>query len=349
LKLLLLLAFWSAQGEFIKLEPVDESIPDTNRVALMGRGEFLAASTNSLYHWTRDGHLLRKISFPGWLVTSFLYDGTYYLICGYNTETRTFRSRLLDSNGNELGFLDGADQVSRYFLKVGGEWLGTRQIITDLLYENPFPFLLQKVEYSFEDGQYNLRKFGYFGKLRPIHKASNFNFRLMWAAKKDGIYYVVNQMEPLVFIYNEENREAERQDGTRVFTDTPSIHLSLKEYVPRPEKGFSLKKPMPSSEAFKLKIQFRFSWSRITWFQEFGKGFVIGYGIPNCSKGKCNSPLLGIQLLDKNMKPIGKHIKMAGDMLGANEGKLYVFQANREKHENGSFGGMKPIVRVITP
>ena len=305
----------------IELEPASTKVVT---LKVVGRTDFIGASHKRLFHWSADGSL--KLSFnlqDNTYVNDLYYDGAYYWIsCHSGGPLFTL---VFNKQGQLLDKLEGEDKSFRFFLPLKDELLAVTHSSSERLYQNPYFYQLQKVDFSYEENSFHVRTFDSFAKIRQKQRDYGFSFKGVFLAKRDKSYLVMFELEPNVLIYNAENIAKERRDGTQHPTDVEEIKLDLPEYVPPPEKFYRVKPPMSKKKFLELRARWLYSWSRITGFQNFRNGFLVAYGIPVCSEGECVH-ILGIQVLDRDLKTMGKLIKVEGNFFGVHQEEVFAFQ-----------------------
>ena len=344
--MLILVYMLSFFGEKILLEPVAEESLKVDKTSVNGGGEFFAASSRSLYHWDRDGNLVMKVGgkeYGDIYLSTYFFDGEYYWLCLFRPTEREYVSHIFDTDGNLVSENVGPEYYLRFFRSVDDKLFGSKSITEEVLYQEPYLFLANEIDYSIKDGNLDVQFGKGFFKVKQQQKDFNYNYKLIWIAKRNGRYLVLNQVEPRVYIYDEDAIGLELAQGFKIPSEIKYHSLDLDRYVKPPAKSYVLKKPVPASTYRKMKMQWYLSWSRFLWFGAYQDGFVVAYEIPDCDSQGCQETKLGVQKLDAQFKAVGPLIESTGLMMGVYDSAIHIFEHNYSELDE-SATSMSPVV-----
>ena len=334
----------------IQLHPVQqEDFPITIQVEMSGDKGFFVATATRLYHWDLSGRSVKKIGVdgPGFShITSYYFDGEYYWLSGSLVKPNTLGSVLFGKDGKYLSHSEGPASYVRFFRPVGDRLFGQPALNEEITTEQPFFFMAREISYEIVDDRLNFEFSPGFCKVSPRLQKLVYNFKRVWLVERDGTYYVTNEVDPVIYIYDNEMIETEMKEGPKAPGKAKSHKLALERFITG-EKIFALSKPVPTREIYRLQWNWFCSWSRIIGFSAYKSGFLIGYDIPDCDEeGDCRS-LLGIQTLDNNFRNRGEPLITEGFLAGTFKGKVYILQPNFDEAGYLKARGMAPTVSVL--
>jgi hypothetical protein len=298
----------------VALTPIElEQQPQLKRVSASDYG-ILGATDTTLYHWNLQGNLLAVIRPEGATrIWSFVkHDGYYWVSFFRGRETL---SRIYSADGElvseDLPFQNYFNQVDgRLF--TGPEsnllkrraysyfWLVHEQVLDGISHVTPKPTSL------------------FFGKINEKMVAYRFDFKRVWPARHGKGFVLVNQLEPKVYLYNEQTIINEFRDGPRVPTQAPFVSIEMPDtYLEPPATPFKLDKVVTARERDELWLRWRKGVSLITWFGNYRKGYLISFLLPGKESG--------LVFLSQSFKTFSAGFYTRGYVVGVNRNNILVF------------------------
>lgn len=319
----LILVFQNIELESVGLkEPLHYSL-------VTATGRIAGATRQQAFLWDSDGRRLLTLG-KDTLGMDGLYsiylDSSHVLVCGFEQVSSTIKPKtmVLNHDGRPLFISTEGKHNFRHFQWVNNALLGTPQNLNDLIYEQPFYFQAQSLEIDPETHQ--LQKTHHdFAKITQRQTQLIYNYRTIWVTRSDDIYYVANQLEAKIYIYDQKAVQQEQRDGPKEPTTVPSKDIQLKAFVPAPAEPFSINKPIHRSEYFKRRYDWYTSFSLIGWFSKHGDGYIVTYTVPK-TEG------FYLQKLDSQFHAIaGPHL-IANNIIGRHDDQLYMLESKPEKN-----------------
>jgi len=307
-----------ALGE-LQLERFSGRLLLSREISIVGRGEYLAATQSTVYHWDSSGRLILEIPAPDQSIfLSAWFNGRYYWVC----TSRPYQSLFYDTDGNLRHTLTGSDNTYEFFEYVDNQLFGVVSWSMDLIYEQPYMYQLQKIDLGLEGDKPVIRAYGDFAKIRRRQREMLFNFRNLFLVRRGDTYLLMNEVEDRILLFDKENLAREHRDGTRIPTEVDSVRVPLEGYVPPPRELFRVGKPMPTDQALQRRLDWLRSFSKIALLAAYDEGFVVSYTIPVCEGGNCKVET-GVQRLDHELRPVGSYIHLKGRTVGVHGNKFY--------------------------
>ena len=294
------------------------------KVWLERDGTFLAASHYHIWHWDTAGRLINRMGgkgegpgeFQG--VGEVIWNGDYY----WAIDNQRLISTIFDAEGRYLTrkpiyyrqFVRLEDQI--FALDVGKFAVGVSE----------YPPLLQEINYRIKDGELEVEHTGFnFKKVTPKQVRLNFNFKLLWAVREADRYLVVDQLEPIMRIYDPATRKREREIGNNQPFEPNFMPMELKSWEDPPD---SWTQQGGTARDFRQWWQ---SWSRINYFGKAGDDYVVAYEIPN--EEDPESSLQAVQRIAKDGHAIGEPLIIQGYCMGSRDNKVYMFHENEDSEK----------------
>lgn len=326
ISLLMLAAFFAEPIHEVKLDNLGMylSALDYGNVIREKDHTFLAVTPYHIWHWDKDGKLINRIGGKGegpgefQLLSQVTWNGQYY----WAIDGQNLTSTIFDGEGH---FLSKKNLYFRQFVRTDQQLFVVDYSKYDPETE-PYPPTIQEIRYHIDNGQLSVEETGLkFKKVSPVQTALSLNFKLVWVVREKDTYLVVDQLEPLIRIYDQATILQEKSVSPKESFEAKSIHIQAKLWVDPPPK---IKMDHKNRSAF---LKWWWSWSRINFFAKADEDFIIAYEIPD-PKDELNS-LQAIQRIDKKGKAIGDVLLVNGFCLGAQEHEVYLFV--EDERENG--------------
>ena len=289
------------------------------RVRVCRDGSFLANTFHHVWHWDSDGKLIGMFGGRGQgpdefqAISEVMYtDGYYWVIDGARAVSKIF-----DGNGV---FLYERPTPYRQFINAGD-----RLFIVDRRGFSPdpvkYPPVLQEIEYKITPNQLSISNGSLlFKKVTRRQMEMLINFKQSWIVPfKDG-FLVMDQLEPIIRIYDANALEIERNKPIDEPWDPDLIATPLKGWVDPPD---SMLKDFQNN---KTMLRWWQSWSRINYFAAAGDDLVVGYEIPDPDYPE--DSIQAIQRIGYDGKPIGEPVFVAGRCMGMKDDMIWVFNAD---------------------
>jgi hypothetical protein len=285
-------------------------------VKLAADGTILAMDAQQVWHWTQDGALIshfgRQGQGPGEFsyISDVLWTGEYYWV----TDAGTRSSSIFDRKGQ---FRHRTDVHYRQFLQTDGELLVVDMMGLSIDPPN-YPPVIKAVEYRIEDGVLIVENERQpFKKMTRLQGEYQHSFKLHWAAREGDTYFVVDQLEPKIWIYDDAAIAREKKTDFGEPVEVFSMPLALKYWVDVPDNSEFKRRPIRQSMIWWS------SWSRINYFGMHNGRFVVAYEVPNSEES--TSSLQIVQVLDREGRHVGEPLVIEyGSFLGILDDQVLV-------------------------
>lgn len=291
------------------------------KVRLQPDGSFLANNFHQVFHWNEHGDLITSMGGRGegpgefQAISEVLFiDGYYWVVDGARMESAIF-----DNTGH---FLYRKPINCRQFLQTEDQ-----VFLVDNSAYNPYsknyPTVIQEIQFKIDQDNLEIHTTPLrFKKISEMQRNLRMNFKLFWISRQGDRYFLMDQLEPKIRIYDKAAREKERQSSIDEPFEPNSLALNLKYWVHPPEKmaeGFESNKQM---------LRWWQSWSRINYFGDAGDGFFVAYETPDPEDAQNN--LQVIQRLDLTGQRMGQPLVLEGLCMGVRNNLVYIFNADDE-------------------
>lgn len=273
--LLLILLFFGGPEKTIKLQNngMFLSSMDSNRVGFAADGTIIGRTRYQVWHWDKDGRLMRRFcqkgSGPGEVegLGEVYWTGKHYWV----VDSMSLQSSVFDANGR---FLSRKNLYFRQLIDVGQRLFSVDYSLANQNIGN-FPPNLQELKLKIVNNQLFVEKTGLvFYKITRRQQDLVMNFKLLWVVEEGDTFYVVNQVEPKMYIYDRKTREAESKVDLLKPFEAPSVALEFPRYVP-PPKHFT------KNRQHRALLEWWRSWSRNNYFGKINDHFVVAFEVPD--------------------------------------------------------------------
>lgn len=290
---------------------------------LTSSGEFIIQDGKSIAHWDKRGNLIRQLT-PELRISSILHYQGFLWVSG--TE---------DHENRTLIYKDGVVAAQQkglfvpYFNVVNGELFIPYKISQpffgngDYFYRHNYLMQVTQVTWRTSRNEISLKPTGFeFYRATPAMLALHFNFKRLWIMKRDGVFFVANEIEPKLRIYTPQFIEHDLRLGEAETQMSASKHISLIGFNP-PTKLWEPEKSQPKADVALAHQQWWQCLNRITFFGAYGtrKAVITYFGSPT----NCDTPSQYAQLLDEHFELEGRPSEIKGQVLGSYQGKLFCF------------------------
>lgn len=265
-------------------------------------GTFLILNKTTVLHFGNDGSLIRSLGRQGEgpgefsFIYTALWDKKHYIVVDIERKISLF-----DNNGHFLKSI----RTNGSLAKVG--WTG-EEIYG--FYISPQP---QPTPYKGLFNLTNITELATLEKLKMYHNTSNeiirfsFNNENHWVSSNDDKQYVLDELLPLISIYDDEQKRIR------------SIELELPFFVPAPEKWIDRK-----GKTQKQVLTWFFSWSRFAGLKVKSNKILVAY--QSTDDKEPTAPTTIISILDHNGKLQEKARKTKSLFIGADKNYYYLFK-----------------------
>jgi len=289
---------------------------DYNRIHLQRDGSIIAVSKYHVWHWDENGRLINRFGGKGGgpgefeFVGEVLWTGSHYWVI----DPSILSSSVFDAKGN---YLFRKNIYFRQFVRTDERLFVVD--ISDYSYEtkNKIP-VLHEISYQITDDDLVVQKIGPgIKKLTERQIDLMINFKLTWAVEDDDRLYIVDQLSPKIYIYDEETIAREQATPESEYFEPPSIGLLLEGWTDPPKR---FRERYESDQTFR---EWWMAWSRINYFSDYGeKGFVICYEKPDPEDSR--QSLQVIQRLDERGRRVGAPLIDDGIIAGVQGEEIFI-------------------------
>lgn len=321
----LLLMVEPTQGREIILDNRKQYLPTVgyNRVLVAKDGTFLALSRYQLWHWDQDGNIINVIGRKGEAPGEFgflgeaIWDGRHYwIIDGYQ-----LRSSVFDRSGR---YLSTSAKFFRQLIRVDDRLFAIDLSQFDA-WRSQYPPVLKEINYNIANNQLNISETGMrFKKVSKRQMELRFNFKLVWVVQEGDTYLVVDQLEPKIWVYDNNARQTEAGIAVDKPFEPNFRPMQVKYWVEPPKR---LEKKRSQSE----HLVYWNSWSRINYFGRLGDAYVLAYNTPD-EEDEYNSVQV-IQRIAKDGRALGDPILANGFIMGSKDNKVFLFSEGDNEDE----------------
>lgn len=299
--------------EFISLDTGGlslETVPHP-RLRVARDRSLLYAESRYLWHWDPSGRLLGKIGVPAGEagsvdnLGSYYWDGQHYWL----VDSLKLSSTVYDKNGK---FLAHDDVYARQFLELEGQLFITDPSGAE---KKLYPPLLKEIRLRIEKDRVKLKYSG-LSFCKVSHRQltfMNFNFKQVWLTRQGDTYFVANQLEPKIMVYDHLTREREAAVSLEEAFAPPVIPLQLTEYVLPPERFVHTGDTS----------RWYHGWSRINGLHRSKTGFLVGYETPDAQNPRAS--LQVVQEVTPEGRETGRLVLVEGHLMGFRGNQAYIF------------------------
>lgn len=315
---LLLLPFMLDPIKVVQLENNGRYLTslDYNQIKMGFDGTVLARTKYQLWHWDTDGKLMRRLaqkgSGPGEVqgMGAVFWNGEHYWVI----DNQALFSSLFDKNGK---FLSRRTLYFRQLIEVDGQVFGVDYSRANQFQGN-FPRNLQELNVKVMGDELVVERTDLlFNKVTRAQQNLEMNFKLLWVAKRGDTYLVVNQLEPRMYLFDEEARRKEASKSIEEFHETDYVTLNLPHFEAPPES-------FTKQRTRRALMGWWRSWSRINFFTSLGENFLVCYEVPSDdSEEETTQALAVVDINGRLKKPV---VEVEGFAFGVHNNHVKVFR-----------------------
>lgn len=262
---LILVLTENTQSRVVELDTAGRALTDIRQKAssIAGDGTILIATKSHIYHFDTDGHLINRFGGPGQgpneyeSIQAAIWTGSHYLI----SDGRNLRTGIVNGNGEFLAwektyYSKFMESSGEYFYVFGGP-------VKQIRREKP-PFV----------GQFTLVSDGINDSFPRFHELTDKIVSLMYSyhdhfvAVEHQQVFVMNQLEPIIAIYQLRNKAIRGQQSVK-----------LPQFIPGPEE-WPFGAYNGNFEMRRKIIEWKHSWSRIEGLHVYQGRYYIAYTVP---------------------------------------------------------------------
>lgn len=316
--LLLFLLGFGEPAKTIKLQTngMFVSSMDSNRVAFAKDGTIIGRAKYQIWHWDKDGRLIRRFcqkgSGPGEVegLGEVYWTGKFYWVI----DSLSLQSTVFDANGR---YLSRKNLYFRQLINVGEQVFAVDYSQANQNIGN-HPRNLQEIRFRLDNNQLMVEKTGLlFYKLTTRQQDMVMNFKLLWVVQEGDTYFVVNQLEPRMYVYDRKTRDAEAKiDALKPF-EAPFVSIEFPQYAP-PPKHFTKNRQQ------RALLDWWNSWSRINYFGKINDHFVLAFEVPDPKDTE--DMLQGIVPFTREGGALAMTTLYRGFVIGQTNGKIVLFR-----------------------
>ena len=237
------------------------------QVRICKDGSFLANTFHHVWHWDSEGKLINMFGGRGQgpdefqAISEIMFTGEYYWVI----DGARAVSKIFDTNGE---FLHERATPYRQFITAGDQLfvVDRRGFSPDPAY---YPPVLQEIEYQITPHGLNISDGPLrFKKVTRRQAQMLLNFKQSWIVPNNDGYLVMDQLEPIIRIYDAKALQQEKNRPLSEPWEPDFIPTVLKGWVSPPDampKDFQNNKSM---------LRWWQSWSRINYFAAAGQDLI---------------------------------------------------------------------------
>jgi len=245
---------------------------DFSLVTYTPEGALWASSGKFFYLWSPDGALSLSVDAEFQIWTAIIFQETIILSGEYEN------GDLVTKYFSAQGHLLNSERKFYNWLSIFNGNLYGLSLVGNEYYLKPFHYLAN--EYNLQDHHLVPKDFRFF-KVRRKQREFHYSFKDIWCVEKNNSKYIMNQLEPEVYIYNDKVLNLEGKASEGIPYQGPSMPLKLPGYVPAPDHWFNEEVIWREGEDPHPLFRWHNSWSRITYFNCLANGnFVVAYTLP---------------------------------------------------------------------
>lgn len=317
--MLVILCMLFVGGEKIILAGNDAPVPFNDHIVMVENG-FIGWRYDRLWHWARDGKLMRtmggKGEGPGEFngLSAVLWDGDYYwCVDGDRSESTVFKK--------DGAFFFRQNLYFRWYMPVGSRLFvvdHSRLNVKMVEQQMSYPPFIRELSYHIdaENRKIVVDHLGtHFRKAtRKQALSGGYSFKIHWMVPYKNGWYVANQVENLIWFYDEATirGEASLPDERKSTVRPYTLRLSQWESDSgwHPEKG----------------RKWWYKQSRLNGLYRDRARLVVGHLVPNVNY---SGHLQKVEIfhLDK-LGPSFQQFSFDGALIGTGDGYLYTWEIN---------------------
>ncbi|MDJ0838428.1 MAG: hypothetical protein QNK37_18060 [Acidobacteriota bacterium] len=319
--LLLYLCFLSYQ---IDLETFDAALFsnigswEPGNLAVLDEG-FLVTDRKKVYHFDHQGRQIQTVE-PDYDPYSMSFALGRLIVSGVKKKER--RAYKVTESYKDGIPVQRSDHFFRSLHRVEDTILGTQ--FKDEFRRGNYPPVFYKLDpETLEAGEPR------FKVPLEVVEAPGYS-KAFWVVNRGDLLIFMGPAVPRLYFYTELIRQKEFRLGESTEGITPYLDLNQDRPL-RPPNA-----PLPERFTYVPEAQVllnakRFRYSDNLFFGKVGNGYVVCFEVPDRLDGIYIGNHLGIQFLDERFQPRGGVIERFGQIMGAHNGKVYVFYPGGKK------------------
>ena len=280
-------------------------------------GGFLLNNFHHVWHWDDEGNVINMFGGrgegPGEFVSisEVRFDGDHY----WTIDGSRMLSSVFDRDGR---YLFRKASSYRQFISVGERLFIVDSSQYNQLMGVQYPPVLQEIEYKITEQDLMVGATGErFKKISERQQSLSWNFKLLWLVEEDDGFLIVDQLEPIIRVYDANALRSERATDDEQAFEPDSIAMRLLHWSDAPEQMIN---DLRSNDKM---LRWWYSWSRINHFGISGEDFFVAYESPNPDDER--QAIQVIQRIGRDGQRKGEPLIVDGMCMGVLNDQVYIF------------------------